>query len=284
VSRDVVLLTTLLVLCSAGTWVLSWVPARLPAESRFVSGRRLERRSWRHLWFPVLPAAVVLATMCGWALQEPSVTDEPLRGTAVLVALPFALLWLRCVWRAGLALRRPRSMPALATHGLLRPRIAIAERLRSALDPAALAAAIAHEEAHVRHFDPLRIWLAQIVTDMQWPSPTARRRLDQWLSALELARDEEARIEGTSGADLAAAVVAVAKMTPSRMGAHAVAGLTGAEASLASRIHRLLDPVPPDQRRPSLIPLAVIASLVVGIVVGVEFGDSLLRALPFIAT
>ena len=110
-----------------------------------------------------------------------------------------------------------------------------------------------------------------------------RRRFDHWLTSLELARDEEARLEGASGADLAAAVVAVARMPRLRHGA-AVVGLTGEEMSLASRVHRLLDPVPPDGgRRSSLLPLAVLVVLVASVVIGATYGDDVLRAMPFIA-
>src|SRR5262249_36567356 len=154
-------------------------------------------------------------------------------------------------------LRRVRETPPIATVGLVRPRVVVAEDLCDALDPAALTAALAHECVHVRHRDPLRIWLAQIATDLQWPSPSARRRFERWLASLQLARDEEARVGGASGDDLAAAVVAVARMPWHPLGA-AIAGLTGAETSLASRVHRLLAPLPHDRgRRPIALRLAV---------------------------
>jgi beta-lactamase regulating signal transducer with metallopeptidase domain len=181
------------------------------------------------------------------------------------------------------ALRRPRELPPISTVGLWRPRVVAAEELDGALDPAALRAALAHERAHVRHRDPLRIWLAQIATDLQWPSPWARRRFEHWVTALELARDEQARLDGASGEDLAAAVVAVARM-PWRRRTAALVGLTGAETSLVSRVHRLLAPVPPDGARPSIVlPLAVLLVLVASVVVGAAYGDDLLRAMPFIA-
>ena len=284
-SRDLVLATMVLVVCGAGVWLMGLVPT--PHERRDdagIGGRALERRSWRRLCLPMLPAAIVLATLFGWALQEPSVTDEPLRPLAVYLAVPFALLWLRCAARACLSLRRPRLMPLVATAGLIRPRILLADRLEQMLDPAALAAAVAHERAHARHFDPLRIWLAQIMTDVQWPNPAARLRLDRWLVSLELARDEEARLGGTRGEDLAAAVVAVAKMAPFATGA-ALARLTGSEAALASRIHRLLDPLRADGHVGApVVPLAIAAAIALGVVAGVEHGDLFLRAFPFIAT
>jgi hypothetical protein len=282
VSRELVLATMVVVLCGAGAWLASWVPAASEPGDRERSGRQLEARSWRRIWWTLLPAGIALATMFGWALQEPSVTDELLLPTAALVAVPIGLLWLRCAVRACVALRRPRDLPPLATVGLLRPRVVVGEDLRGALDPAALVAALAHERVHVRHRDPLRIWLAQIATDLQWPSPAARRRFEHWLGALELARDEEARLDGAPGEDLAAAVVAVARM-PRRPLGGAMAGLTGAETSLASRVHRLLEPVPLDRGRRSILLLpAVLAVLVASGVIGALYGDYVLRAMPFI--
>ena len=284
-SRELVLATMVVVLCGAGAWLASWVPAASePGDRRELSGRQLEARSWRRIWWTLLPAGVALATMFGWALQEPGVTDELLLPTTALVVLPIAVLWLRCALRACVALRGPRAMPPIATVGLLRPRVVVAEDLRGTLDPEALMAALAHERVHVRHRDPLRIWLAQIATDLQWPSPSARRRFEHWLTSLEIARDEEARLGGASGEDLAAAVVAVARMPRRRLGAAmAGAGLTGAETSLASRVHRLLEPVPPDgARRSILLPLAVLAVLVASVAIGATYGDYVLRAMPFI--
>ena len=155
-SRDLVLATMVVVLCGAGAWLASWVPAGEPG-GRELSGRWLEARSWRRIWLTLLPAGIALATMSGWAWQEPSVTDELLLPTAALVVAPIGLVWLRCAVRACAALRRPRELPPLATVGLLRPRVVVAEDVRGTLDPAALVAALAHERVHVRHRDPLRI-------------------------------------------------------------------------------------------------------------------------------
>lgn len=282
-SRELVLATMVLVLGGAGAWLASWVPAASePGDRRELSGRQLEARSWRRIWLTLLPAGIALATLFGWALQEPGVTDELVLPTAALVAVPIGLLWLRCALRACAALRSPRELPPIVTVGLLAPRVVVSEDARDALDPAALTAALAHERVHVRHRDPLRIWLAQIATDLQWPSPSARRRFAHWLGALELARDEQARLDGAPGEDLAAAVVAVARMPRRRPGA-AAACLTGAELSLASRIHRLLAPVPPDgDRRSIALPLAVLVVLVASVALGAAYGDDVLRAMPFI--
>jgi hypothetical protein len=272
-----------LVLCGAGAWLTGWLPLRRASvDGSAASARQLEAQAWQRIWLTLLPAAIALATMFGWALQEPGVTDEPLLPTAALFALPVGALWLRSGFRAWRALRRPPDMPPIATVGLLRPRTLVEEGVDCALDPDAMEAAIAHEDAHRRHRDPLRIWLAQIATDIQWPSPHARRRLDDWLTSLELARDEEARIAGASGEDLAAALIHVVRM-PRASRPAAMVGLTGADLAFASRVRRLLAPLPVEtNRRSSLLVFALSAVLLAAVLVGVNYGDYVLRAMPFI--
>ena len=284
-SRDLVLGTVAVVLCGAAMALLGLIPIRgSGTDAVRVGARSLERKYWRSLWLPALPAAIAFATLIGWRLQEPDTTDELLRPVGALFALPFAFVWLRAVVKGVLALRRPAVIPPAVTLGLLAPRVEIDPRLRGTLDQAAFTAVVAHEEAHVAHRDPLRIWLAQIVTDAQWPSPWARHRLDLWVDALEMARDEEARLGGTRGEDLAAAVIAVARMRPARRG-HALACLTGAEAAFLDRVRRLLIPIPVEAaRRGRVVWVALALSLVAAVVIGIECGDSILRALPFVTT
>ncbi|MBK7534033.1 MAG: M48 family metalloprotease [Myxococcales bacterium] len=230
---SLLLVGTLHVVCGAGVGRF-WA---LPPLSRVTSARAAELQAWRLLWAPLVPGALVLAFLLGWALQEPE-QAEALHAWAYLCAAPILLVWGRAVhraWRAGLA----RHVPVAGTVGLLRPRVVVAEALRAALDADALAAAMAHEAAHVRHRDPLRLWLGQLATDLQWPAPGAARRLARWRSALELARDEEACKRGVAGPDLAAALIAAARLHSRSRGA--VAGLgDGAAEVLRLRVARLL--------------------------------------------
>ena len=113
-----------------------------------------------------------------------------------------------------------------------------------------MVAALEHERAHVRGRDPLRIWLASIVTDMQWPWPPARRRFTAWLRALEIARDDEARANGVRGADLAAAILAIATAQRALPTHCATAPLTDDSRRLQDRIARLLGDEPPPFRQP----------------------------------
>jgi len=254
------------------------------------SGQVLEQRLWRRVWVPLVPSVLAAFALGGWALQEPGQTDEVLNPLVLLLALPVALGWLRASARALrslLAAGAGTRSPPLVTVGLLRPRVLCAAQVLEVLDARALDAAMAHEAAHVRHRDPLRVWVAQFATDLQWPNPDAQRRLRTWLSALELARDEEARRSGTPGEDLAAAVLAVTRLLSGRPAAWpaAAAGLTGAELDLAMRIRRLLAPLRPPCAPPSRATSIVLASLVVAaLFLGFEAGDAVLHRLPFVRT
>src|SRR5579863_5004205 len=132
-----------LVLCGGGAWLASWIPSRRAAPPSEISAREIERRQWRRLWLPLFPSAVALATMLGWRLQEPSVTDEPLRPITALIALPLGFIWARAFVRACIALRRPHQMPPIATVGLFRPEIVVSEEVGKTLDAESLAAALA---------------------------------------------------------------------------------------------------------------------------------------------
>jgi len=253
------------------------------------SGQVLERRLWRRVWVPLVPSVLAAFALGGWALQEPGQTDEILNPLVLLLALPVATGWLRASARAlrSLLAAGAGTRSPLVTVGVLRPRVVCAAQVLEVLDARALDAAMAHEAAHVRHRDPLRVWVAQLATDLQWPNPDAERRLRAWLSALELARDEEARRSGTPGEDLAAAVLAVTRLVSRRPTATlaAAAGLTGAELDLATRIRRLLAPLRPPSAPPSRATSIVLASMVVvALFLGFEAGDAVLHRLPFVRT
>jgi hypothetical protein len=220
-----------------------WLGARIGGptqEGR--SARALEAQCWRALWTPLAPVSVVVAAVLGWYAFEP---DDSVLVPRTLMAWS-AVVALVAVRAASRAVRSawPRETRTIATTGLWHPRVRMSMALRRALDGRALAAAAAHEAAHVRHRDPLRIWCAQLITDLQWPSASARRRLDTWRHALELARDEEARAFGADGTDLAAAILATARY---RVAERAAACLISAGAAgLQDRIDRLLRPAPAD--------------------------------------
>lgn len=282
-NRDLVLATLIVALCGSAIWLAGWLPARSGGRAD-ESGRAAERRTWLALWLPLVPAAAALAALAGWALQEPRLTDEILRPLTPLFVAPIAALWLRASWRAGRALAHPRVPPLAATLGLLRPRIAVDERLSRDLDATARRAVLAHEQAHCRHRDPLRIWLAQIASDLQWPSPRAAVRFERWRQALELARDEEARCGGVDGEDLAAALLGAVRLAQ-RPAPSPAATLVDGERALVLRVGRLLAPLRALPARPWSVRLALAGSLALltaATIFGLGHGDLLVRALPIV--
>ncbi len=142
-----------------------------PAEADAAPDCSCERRAWRRIWLPLAPSLVTLGALAGWAINEPQ-DAERVPNLLLWAALPFVMIFLRTGWRAVRALRATNDDYPAATVGLIRPRVVISPQIVQVLDAAVLAAALAHERAHVRHRDPLRLWLAQIATDLLWPWPT----------------------------------------------------------------------------------------------------------------
>jgi hypothetical protein len=256
----------------------------------------LERRSWLRLWYPVVPVLLIAAWLCGWALAEPDpVPDVPARWILTLACVPFALLFARAVARAVWALMRKPFDCGVSTVGLVHPQVIFSPFLAKQLDDGMIRAALAHERAHASNRDPLRIWLAQLVTDLQWPWPGAQRRLDEWLDALELARDDEARADGADGAELAAAVLAsvryLSRVAPEERlllnGTQPVhARLIGDSRALRARVSRLLAPRQESggggSRRPAVARYAealLASSLLTMLVLGIVLGERVMQPL-----
>jgi hypothetical protein len=272
--RELVLAILVAVLCGGVLTAAGWCPIGLPVAS---NGRALERHAWRGLWMPFAPAGLVFAALCGWALAEPA-DAERVPNCLLWGALPFAAVGVRAAWRALRSLASAHQDHVIATVGLLRPRITVAAHIASALDERALAAAFAHERAHVRHRDPLRLWLAQLGSDLLWPWPTASSRFRCWQRALELARDEEARLSGIAGPDLAAAILASIRL--SRANASVSATLAGDAAVVADRVTRLMRPLETEALAMNTRVLWLAASaagVTVAVLLGIEFGEPALR-------
>ncbi len=273
--RDVVATCLAIALGGSATVLASALAAggRSPREQRHD-----ERAAALRLWLPLFPAVVAWSFILGWALQEPDASDERVGPAWIVAALVFGAVMMRAALRATWS-AASRGTGAAATVGLTRPRVVISPRLREHLDPEALAAVVAHESAHARHRDPLRLLVGQLVADLQWPFPGARRRLAEWREAIELARDDEARQAGIPGEDLAHAILAAAALHRAPAGA----ALTGDEegARLRRRILRLLEPVPAAVRVPrSRLRVLLLSMLVAFAAAGIAVGDEVLNLLP----
>ena len=238
-----------------------------------------ERGRWRDLWAPCVPVVVFVALLMGWAMTEPE-HAEAAHGLIAVLATVFTTVWVRALFRSAWSLLRRSAEQPACTVGLLRPRIHMSRALLDALDSDAVAAAHAHEEAHVRHRDPLRLWLGQLVTDFQWPAAAPRERLSAWQRTLELARDEEARRQGVRGDDLAAAIIEAARLRVGTQGSDAA--LLGSGTRLCERVRRALAPLtpaPPEDSGSVHRPIALLVVCVGAALAGVHLGEPLMRAL-----
>ena len=269
------LLTVLMILL--GGMALQLISAGLSTHSRSKRFFEPERVAWFRLLRPLIPALLVAACLCGWALSQPDPVPDRVGPLVFIVCAPFGLIGVRAMLRAGWSLLRSPNRLGIATIGLIRPHIVIAPALARFLDDRAMRAALAHERAHVRHLDPLRIWIAQFVTDLQWPWSSAQRRFETWLAALEHARDDEARAEGVDGADLAGALVASIRFHRHSTGG-VCAPLIGNRSALEERIARLLQPLaPPSDTAPTTLQVAVLLTLalMVAVALGALYGERL---------
>jgi hypothetical protein len=234
--RELVLLGLSALACGPAILASAWW---CPRSAGVEPARLLERTLWRRVFRPLLPAGFVLAGLLGWALVEPEASDERIPVLALVVIVPFGLVCVRASWRAVRSLAAGYRPGPAATVGILRPRVVLSAAFRQSVDHAALGAALLHERAHARHRDPLRTWLAQLATDLQWPWTAAAGRYDEWREALELARDDEAVDGGADGADLAAAILAAARLAP---GESTWPRLGSDPRRLEHRVRRLLAP------------------------------------------
>lgn len=287
------LVSLLIMIC--GGLVLQVLAGRPAARLAGTDPAALERRAWLSLWWPVAAVLAIAAWLIGWALTQPDPVTGLDPGVVLWLWLPFGLLFARAVVRAVWALVRELPECGVSTFGFLQPQVTFSPFLARRLDESVIRAALAHERAHARHRDPLRMWVAQLITDLQWPWPRAQQRLDAWLAALELARDEEARRGGIDGSDLAAAVLAsvryIGELTPpQRAGlggtqlAHA--RLIGGKQTLQHRVSRLLAqlPVAADTPPAKLFGLRrtlvlMIPLLLAAMLLGVAYGEQIMHPL-----
>jgi Zn-dependent protease with chaperone function len=278
VERESLLATLIVLLGGLALRLFAVWPGRIDRRS---ASRQLERQSWLALWWPAAPALTVAAWLCGWALSQPDPVPGHVGRLIFFAAGPFAIVGGRAVLRAAWSLCHSPHRYGIVTVGLVWPRIVVAPEFANTLDEPAMRAALAHERTHVKHWDPLRIWLAQFVTDLQWPSAAARRRFMGWLATLENARDDEARAGGVEGADLAAAVLGSVRFQLRIF--PAAATLIGQPEALPARIARLLRPLPespPDKEPPYLAVAGGLAVVWVGaVMLGISCGERLIDSL-----
>jgi Zn-dependent protease with chaperone function len=113
------------------------------------------------------------------------------------------------------AFRFTHPFPVLAVVGVFRPRLFIADGVIEALDEHELAAALAHEAAHLTARDHLKLVLLRACCDFFALVPGSRALERAWAAEAEAAADEQAARAGTAAAlNLAAALIKIARLTP----------------------------------------------------------------------
>ena len=269
-----------LVFLGAATSVAALVMWGLAAIRGLLRPARMTERAafWAAVG-PTLGAALVFAFFVGWALQEPDPSDEWIDHGLFLITGAAGLVAIRAGLRALASLFARESVP-VGTVGLLRPRIRVCREFRDAVDEETLRSAIAHEEAHRRHRDPLRIWLLALASDLAWPIPGARARFERWLTALEMARDDEALAHGATPGGLVSAILIAARL--SSTASRTSAAMAGTQNGFATRVRRLLsgDARAHTPRRTHATSTLVGAALFVACGLGYVWGDALLGVLP----
>ena len=268
----------LVIVAAALFGVVVWLVALAMGRAQH---RALEHRAWWRLVFPLFSGLVMIAFLVGWAIQEPDPADERVGLALGLVAVVTGLITLRAIVRSVTALRLSSDAQVpLGTVGFVKPRVIVSEALRRIASREILAAGLAHEAAHVEHRDPLRIWVAQLAADLQWPIPGTARRFSAWLLALEAQRDDEAVASGVAPEDLAEAILIAARLQ--RGAPVTAANVLGAGDGIAWRVRRLLatdrSVVPVSHAAAMWISCTAVVIAAVGL--GISYGDAVVGSLP----
>lgn len=238
--------------------------------------------TWRKLTAPLFLGMLGVAFVVGWAIQEPDPADEWVSYELIaLAALVAAVLLRACVRAARSALAAHRSTIPIGTVGLLRCRTVVSPEFANAASSEVLTAALAHEAAHARGRDPIRLLLAQFAADLQFPLPQARQQYRDFVHLLEVRRDDEAVARGACPVALAEGILLAAKLTH-RTADPTCVRITGGGDRLAQRVRRLLDPTAPGQRpAPSRnTGCWFLAQLIVAAALGGLQGEAVLRLIP----
>lgn len=188
----------------------------------------------------VIAAGVVYAVLDrvrAWRMQRR--TLEVLDQWVPTVGDPF---W-RAAAKAGADPRWLRVVPGLPspafTAGLLSPQVYLAEELAVRLTPEQLAAVVAHEAAHVRRRDPLRMFLLRLLACTLFWIPAVRRLTDDMRDEAEIRADDAASLG--EPLILASAILALADWAAAQRGTQASAFGVGfhRDMLLERRVRRL---------------------------------------------
>ncbi|MDG0792629.1 M56 family metallopeptidase [Cohnella ginsengisoli] len=155
--------------------------------------------------------------------------------------------------------------PVAMTVGFFRPRIVLSTGLLRMLEPAELAAVVAHERHHLRRRDPLALFALSLGRTALWYVPLLGWAEDKYKTAIEVLADRHAIASSNGGAkELGSALLKLLRQGgPAKVPA---ASASFADASVNLRIRLLLDPQYSPSWRPPLaatsLSLAVLVLMV----------------------
>jgi beta-lactamase regulating signal transducer with metallopeptidase domain len=163
-------------------------------------------------------------------------------------------------------LSRIRVLPgtygaAAFTTGLIRPRIYVSEVILEELDLRELRLLVLHEDRHRIARDPLRSFVATVLSDLFFWIPIARTLVERVILKIEFAADDAAA--GDDRVGLAQTILKVAELgtvnTP--VGVTAFAG----SSVLASRVRRLIGGATPHPEKTSRASLSATVAMLVAL-------------------
>ncbi|MEN7973382.1 MAG: M56 family metallopeptidase [Verrucomicrobiota bacterium] len=189
-------------------------------------------------------------------------------GIAMLILFAAVAFRLRRVQRAVRALRaaqiaepahQPYSVvdshtPFALTVGLVKRTIYLSSRLRSELSPTELMAVVAHEQAHCRRHDALRMFVADLMSWLHLP-PLRRRLLADLHLASEQSCDEQAALTTGDRLGVAETILKVVRLNAAtdRNSDILLPTMTGSDVHV--RVDALLHPAPTGSGAPRAVAL-----------------------------
>jgi hypothetical protein len=276
--------------------VLSSV-VRLVWRRVWLHGQLLSARTCSNLLFALRLAPNFLATLVtlafaipSFVMFEPRAVEESMSATLIGLSFCSVAVIFAGFWNAAIALKRAFSTvaswadesqallnpecgssvpilrtsaasPPLTAAGIFRPTVWLSAAAEFVLSDRELQSALRHEVAHVRRRDNLRKLLLRLVA-----LPGMAQLERAWRETTEIAADDAAVSSTSEALDLAAAVIKLARLTPSQPAGELMTALVDSPAELVNaRVQRLLrwsdhSMAPENQDRRSLIPYAAIAS------------------------
>lgn len=243
-----------------------------PSLVRALGVARAQTRARALLWLRLLPATAAAAVAMGLVLPayvrfEPAQAGERVTVPLALLAAAALAVILHGLLRGARALSstsallrswmaeaEPVTMPlspvpvyrvrdplaVFAVVGVEHPRMYVSDRVLEALAPAELAAAVAHERAHLEAADNVKRLLMRSCPDLVGLSAVSRAIEQEWSRASEARADERASGGCREIAlALAASLVKVARLAPAAAAGLPVSALhDGGDVDV--RVRRLL--------------------------------------------